>query len=139
MLKMRILYSTFILVSLFICFRIAFGTPHPLPSPAIHPADTVFTYTTKVTLSKSCEDDCCKKAQIIYTVDGTDPRNSSSACKYEKPFKIDKSLAVKAFFKAQDTCKTDSDLIEKKYTRVESLPLPVVLPKEGRVVFGEKI
>lgn len=137
MLKTCALYSNF--VFLFFYFGIAFGARHSLPKPAIHPADTVFTYTTKVTLSRSCEDECCKKAQIIYTVDGTDPRKSSSAREYEKPFKIDTSLTVKAFLKGRDTCKTDSDLIEKKYTKLKSLPLPAVLPKEGRVVFGEKI
>lgn len=137
--KARILYNTYILVSLFICYRIAFGAQQALPKPLIHPVDTVFTYTTKVTLSKSCEDECCKKARILYTIDGTDPRNSSTAREYKQPFKIDKSLAVKAFLKAGDTCKTDSEIIEKKYTGVESLPLPTVLPEESCVVFGEKI
>lgn len=136
--KYRVLV-TCILISLFINSGIAFGAQHSLPEPAIHPVDTVFTYTTKVTLSKSCDDDCCDKAKIVYTVDGTDPRKSPAARGYEKPFKIDKSCTVKAFMKAEDTCKTSSDLIEKKYTKVESLPLPTVLPKEARVVFGEKI
>ena len=120
-------------------FEIALGTEQSLPTPTIHPVDTVFTHILEIALSKSCEDECCKKAEIFYTIDGTDPRESSSALEYKTPFKIGASTDVKAYLKAMKECITDSKLVEKKFKKIESLPLPVVLPKESRVVFGEKI
>ena len=133
------IYHSYIFLSLFFYFNITFGAEQSLPKPTIHPVDTVFTHLIEISLSKSCEDECCKKAEMFYTIDGTDPRKSSTALEYKTSFKIDTSITVKAYLKAIGECNTDSKLVEKKFKKIESLPFPTVLPKESRVVFGEKI
>ncbi len=110
-----------------------------LPQPLIAPHKDIFTTSAAITLSNPCSSACCKKSAILYTTDGTDPRESSTVSQYQYPFNISESVTITAYIKAADACRKDSDLITKKYSLIEPLPLPSILPKKGRIAFGEKI
>ncbi len=110
-----------------------------LPKPSIAPLKDIFTTSLSVSLSLACADKCCDDASIIYTTDGTNPKKSSTARTYLSPFTISQSVIVKAYTKSARACKKESELIEKQYSLIGPLPLPTVLPGQGRVVFGKKI
>jgi len=110
-----------------------------LPKPEILPVKDVFTASIEVSLSLPCEDTCCDGAAIFYTTDGSDPKVSSTAMEYFRPFRVSRTMTVKAYAQSPQGCKDESKRSEKRYTLLQPLPLPTVAPRRGRVVFGEKI
>lgn len=110
-----------------------------LPVPTISPLKKIFTNSIRVTLSQSCSNECCKKSDFVYTLDGSDPRNSVKAHIYTKPITLTKTRTLKVYTRAKNDCRSDSEVLTKKYTRIEPLPLPEVTPKDGKLTFGRKV
>ena len=77
------------------------GTPSSVASPVFVPEDGKVTngnFTESFQLTMTCETGC----EIVYTIDGTDPAESSTALNYTAPIAISKSTVVRAIAKDKD-------------------------------------
>ena len=83
-----------------------------VPVPTIS-GTTEFTDKTTVTITCSDED-----AVIYYTIDGSDPKSSSTTQTYSGPFELTETATVKAY--AEDVEGNTSDVNEKTFTKQEA-------------------
>ena len=77
------------------------GTPSSVASPVFEPESDKVTngnFTESFQLTMTCETGC----EIVYTLDGTDPAESSTALEYTAPIAISKSTIVRAIAKDED-------------------------------------
>lgn len=72
-----------------------------------------FTDKTKVTITCADED-----AAIYYTIDGSDPKTSSTVETYSEPFELTETATVKAY--VEDVEGNTSDVVEKTFTKKEA-------------------
>ena len=80
-----------------------------VPTPTIT-GTTEFTDKTTVTITCSDED-----AAIYYTIDGSDPKTSSTVQTYSVPFELTETATVKAY--VEDVEGNTSDVVEKTFTK----------------------
>jgi hypothetical protein len=82
----------------------------------------------------------CEGAEIVYTDDGTDPRESPTASLYRDPIRIeDEMYIIKAYVRAGDSsCVSDSLMVET-YIHIEPLPEPLSSPDSGAIEAGRRI
>lgn len=83
-----------------------------VPVPTIT-GTTDFTDKTKVTITCVDED-----AAIYYTIDGSDPKSSSTVQNYSEPFELTETATVKAY--VEDVEGNTSEVVEKTFTKKEA-------------------
>ena len=83
-----------------------------VPVPTIT-GTTDFTDKTKVTIKCVDED-----AAIYYTIDGSDPKSSSTVQNYSEPFELTETATVKSY--VEDVEGNTSDVVEKTFTKKET-------------------
>jgi parallel beta-helix repeat protein len=81
------------------------------PTATINPKAEVF-YTIQVVTIKATDDS--GKATVYYTIDGSDPRTSSTRIIYSNPFEIGDTISLK--FAAVDAAGNWSPVYSKKYS-----------------------
>lgn len=110
-----------------------------LPPPIIAPEKKIFTSSSVITLVIPCSENCCQQAQIKYTLDGSNPRKSSTVQIYTKPIIISQTLKIRAYSKSTKRCGEDSKIITKEYRLIEPLPIPKVTPAQPSIPRGQYI
>ena len=72
-------------------------------------------FTDKTTVTIKCADE---DAAIYYTIDGSDPKTSSTVQNYSEPFELTETATVKAY--VEDVEGNTSDVVEKTFTKKEA-------------------
>jgi hypothetical protein len=91
-------------------------------------------YTGSQNVALSCPD---SEATIIYTTDGTNPRNSPTAQTYNSPITIATDTAVLAY--ATKAGMTDSDVVSSNYTIRYELETPICMPPGGDYIIEQEV
>lgn len=71
-------------------------------------------FTDKTTVTITCSDE---DAAIYYTIDGSDPKTSSTVQTYSDPFELTETATVKAY--VEDVEGNTSNVVEKTFTKQE--------------------
>lgn len=101
----------------------AFAATNQVGTPTFNPLSGI--YVTEQTVSISCS---TSGAKIYYTIDGSDPTNSSIA--YSKPFLVNTDMTIKA--KAFKNEMIDSEIATANYQIIlEKVADPIFTPMEG--------